>query len=112
MGNASVEVGRMSPRNLLVTTIGDELKLATNFRSKVVGIAIKDRGGILPAGHSANAAYWYDGRTGDWVTSTYYMDRIARLGKSAEFKKTGRQIFCAGLEYTLSSQHLCYELSR
>lgn len=87
VGNASVEVGRMSPRNLLVTTIGDELKLATNFRSKVIGIAIKDRGGILPAGHSANAAYWYDGRTGDWISSTYYMTELPDWAKSLNSKK-------------------------
>ena len=61
-----------SPRNLLTTTITDELKLATNFRSKVYGIAIKDRGAILPAGHSANAAYWYNDKNGNFVTSTYY----------------------------------------
>jgi predicted AlkP superfamily pyrophosphatase or phosphodiesterase len=64
--------GRQSPRNLLTTTICDELRIATNFRSKVIGVAIKDRGGILPAGHSANAAYWYDNRNGNWITSDYY----------------------------------------
>lgn len=69
-------LGLMSPRNLLVTTIGDELKLATNFRSKVIGISLKDRGGILPAGHSADAAYWYDNTTGGWITSTYYMNEL------------------------------------
>lgn len=61
-----------SPRNLLTTTITDELRLATNFRAKTFGIAIKDRGAILPAGHTANAAYWYNDKTGDFVTSTYY----------------------------------------
>ena len=61
---------------MFTTTICDELKLATNQRSKVVGIALKDRGGILPAGHSANAAYWYDSKTGDWITSTYYMKAL------------------------------------
>lgn len=68
--------GKMSPRNLLVTTIGDELKIATNSKSKVYGIALKDRGAILPAGHSANAAYWYDDKTGDWISSTYYMNML------------------------------------
>jgi predicted AlkP superfamily pyrophosphatase or phosphodiesterase len=67
------KAGQMSPRNLLVTTVTDELRLATNFRSKVIGIALKDRGGILPAGHSANAAYWFDDASGNWITSTYYM---------------------------------------
>src|SRR5688572_819438 len=65
---SSSSLGKMSPKNMLVTTICDELRLATNFRSKVIGIAIKDRGGILPAGHNANAAYWYDNTTGDWIT--------------------------------------------
>jgi predicted AlkP superfamily pyrophosphatase or phosphodiesterase len=79
--------GEMSPRNMLTTTICDELRLATNFRSKVVGIAIKDRGGILPAGHSANAAYWYDNRTGDWITSTYYMNDLPQWVKDFNAKK-------------------------
>jgi predicted AlkP superfamily pyrophosphatase or phosphodiesterase len=66
----------MSPKNLSVTTVTDELRIATNYRSKVIGIAIKDRGGILPAGHTANAAYWYDASTGNWVSSTYYMQEL------------------------------------
>jgi predicted AlkP superfamily pyrophosphatase or phosphodiesterase len=68
--------GKMSPKNLLVTTVTDELRLATNFRSKVIGISLKDRGAILPAGHSANAAYWYDGATGNFITSTHYMQQL------------------------------------
>lgn len=71
-------LGKMSPRNMLVTTVCDELRLATNFKSKVVGISIKDRGGILPAGHSANAAYWYDNTVGSWITSTYYMNELPK----------------------------------
>ena len=66
----------MSPANLWTTTICDELRLATNFQSKVIGIAIKDRGGILPAGHSANAVYWYDGASGKWISSTYYLNEL------------------------------------
>ncbi|ALL07919.1 nucleotide pyrophosphatase [Pedobacter sp. PACM 27299] len=68
--------GVMSPNNMLTTTITDELRLATNFQGKVIGISLKDRGSILPAGHSANAAYWFDGQTGDWITSTYYMANL------------------------------------
>lgn len=79
--------GQMSPRNLLVTTIGDELRLATNFRSKVIGIALKDRAGILPAGHSANAAYWYDNATGNWISSSYYMDDLPQWVKDLNAKK-------------------------
>ena len=70
------DLGKMSPRNMLTTTVGDELKLATNFKSKVIGVAIKDRGAILPAGHAADAAYWYDNKTGDFITSTYYMQQL------------------------------------
>jgi len=68
--------GKQSPRNLLVSTITDQLKLATNFHSKVIGIAIKDRGGILPAGHFADAAYWFEGKSGDWISSTFYMQDL------------------------------------
>jgi len=64
--------GMMSPRNLLATTVTDELRLATNFRSRVFGLAIKDRGAILPAGHLANGAFWYDDSTGNLISSTYY----------------------------------------
>lgn len=76
VGTTSLKEGQMSPRNMLTNTIGDELKLATNFRSKVIGIALKDRGGILAAGHSANAAYWFDNKTGHWITSTYYTNEL------------------------------------
>ncbi len=67
------KAGEMSPRNLLVTTVTDELRLATNSEATVIGIALKDRGSILPAGHMGNAAYWFDDATGGWITSTYYM---------------------------------------
>jgi predicted AlkP superfamily pyrophosphatase or phosphodiesterase len=75
VGNNDI-AGKMSPRNLWATTITDELRLSNNFASKVLGIALKDRGAILPAGHSANAAYWYDDKTGKWITSNYYMDAL------------------------------------
>lgn len=81
--------GKMSPRNLLSSTITDELKLATNFRSKVIGIALKDRGGILPAGHAANAAYWLDDATGNWITSTFYMQDLPAWVKALN---AGKQI--------------------
>jgi predicted AlkP superfamily pyrophosphatase or phosphodiesterase len=73
---SNTKAGQMSPNRMLVTTITDELRLATNFKSKVIGIALKDRGAILPAGHSANAAYWYDGKNGNWITSSYYMNAL------------------------------------
>ena len=70
------KAGKMSPRNLWVTTIGDELRLATNNRSKVIGVALKDRASILPAGHHANGAYWFDDKSGKFITSTFYMDKL------------------------------------
>ena len=84
---SSSNMGLQSPRNLLVTTICDELRLATNFQGKVIGIAIKDRGGILPAGHSANAAYWYDSQEGKWISSTYYMTDLPQWVKDLNAKK-------------------------
>ena len=83
--------GKMSPRNLLASTITDELKLATNFRSKVIGISLKDRGGILPAGHAADAAYWFDDATGNWITSTYYMKELPAWVKQFNDKKLAAQ---------------------
>ncbi len=68
--------GKMSPHYMLASTIGDELKIATDYRSKVIGIAIKDRAAILPAGHSADAAYWWDKDAGCFVTSTFYMNEL------------------------------------
>lgn len=62
----------MSPRNLLTSTVGDEMKLATNGKSKVVGISLKDRAAILMAGHAADTVIWFDGKDGNWVSSSFY----------------------------------------
>ena len=90
------KVGQQSPKNLLVSTITDQLKLATNFQSKVIGIAIKDRGGILPAGHFADAAYWLDGATGDWITSTYYRNELPKWMQDFNKKKLPDAYFKKG----------------
>ncbi|MCF6140761.1 alkaline phosphatase family protein [Flavobacterium sp. K77] len=71
LGEGAENEGAMSPRNLLSTTITDELRMATNFRGKVIGLSIKDRGAILPAGHFANWAFWYSS-TGSFISSTFY----------------------------------------
>ena len=68
--------GDVSPWRLLSTTITDELKLFTQKRAKVIGISMKDRGAVLPAGHMANAAYWYDSKTGKFISSTYYVTAL------------------------------------
>jgi len=86
IGSAS-NAGLMSPKNMWTSTITDELRLATNFKSKVIGIALKDRGAILPAGHAANAAYWYDNSIGGWITSTYYMNDLPQWVKNLNAKK-------------------------
>jgi len=87
VGSSSVAEGQMSPNNVFVTTITDELRLATNFRSKVIGISMKDRGAVIPAGHAANAAYWYDSRTGNFISSTYYMKDMPDFMKAFNNKK-------------------------
>ncbi|MFV8343814.1 alkaline phosphatase PafA [Flavobacterium sp. XS2P39] len=71
IGDGTEKEGAMSPKNLLSTTITDELRMATNFKGKVIGMSIKDRGAILPAGHFANWAFWYS-KTGAFISSTFY----------------------------------------
>lgn len=68
--------GKMSPKNLFSSTITDEIRLSNNFRSKTIAIALKDRGAILPGGHTANAAYWFDNATGQFISSTHYMSTL------------------------------------
>ncbi|MDE3106299.1 MAG: alkaline phosphatase family protein [Acidobacteriota bacterium] len=65
-----------SPRNLQATTLGDEVRLATQGRARLFGISLKDRAAILTSGQTANAAYWIDATTGRFVTSTYYMPQL------------------------------------
>jgi predicted AlkP superfamily pyrophosphatase or phosphodiesterase len=67
-----------SPHNLLADTIGDELKLATQGKSRVFGVSLKDRASVLPAGFSGDAAYWIDPHSGTWLTSTYYRNDLPR----------------------------------
>lgn len=74
VGGGDTISGSMSPKNMFTSTITDELRLATNFNARVYGVAIKDRGSILPAGHLANAAYWFDDSTGNFCSSNYYSD--------------------------------------
>ena len=69
------DMGKMSPANLLSTTVTDELKKALP-QSKVIGVSIKDRGAVLPAGHLADGAFWYDDKTGNFVTSTWYANKL------------------------------------
>jgi predicted AlkP superfamily pyrophosphatase or phosphodiesterase len=65
-----------SPKRLMSSTVGDELRLATNDRSKVIGISVKDRSAILPAGRHANGAYWFSNNSGSMVSSSYYFNEL------------------------------------
>jgi predicted AlkP superfamily pyrophosphatase or phosphodiesterase len=75
VGEGTAEEGKMSPKNLQSTTVTDELRLATNFKGKVIGLSLKDRGAILPAGHFANWAFWYS-KTGAFISSTFYGEKL------------------------------------
>ncbi len=79
--NSSSE--RMSPKRMKTTSVADQLKLQTQGESKVIGVSIKDRGAILPAGHSANVAYWFRGKNdGKFITSSYYKNELPKWVKS------------------------------
>jgi predicted AlkP superfamily pyrophosphatase or phosphodiesterase len=76
VGNNS-DAGKKSPSRMYTTTVTDQLHLAQNMNGKTIGIAIKDRSAILPAGHTANAAYWFHGKQkGQWISSNFYMENL------------------------------------
>ncbi|MCG2461727.1 alkaline phosphatase family protein [Flavobacteriaceae bacterium F89] len=71
--------GQMSPHRLETTTITDQLRLHTNMRGKVIAISLKDRAAVLPGGHIANAAYWFQGGDeGNWISSSFYMSELPK----------------------------------
>ena len=76
-----------SPHNLLADTLGDELKLATQGKSRVFGIALKDRASVLSAGFAADGAYWIDRATGVWITSTYYRNELPKWAQDFNSNK-------------------------
>jgi len=78
-----------SPRRLLVDTIGDEIKMADGGQAKVIGVSLKDRAAILPAGHMANAAYWFDNPSGNFVSSTYYLHDLPDWVKEFNASRRG-----------------------
>lgn len=96
VGTSSEKVGKHSPRNLWSTTITDQLRLATNFQSKVVGISLKDRASILPAGHNPTGAFWYDDTSGNFVTSNYYMNDLPQWVKDFNAKKLPEKLVANG----------------
>lgn len=90
------DAGKNSPHRMLVTTVTDELRLHHQMRAKVIAVALKDRGAVLPGGHTANAAYWFEGRdTGNWISSSHYMNQLPEWvvkfnasQKALDYKKT------------------------
>ncbi|MBU2928799.1 alkaline phosphatase PafA [Winogradskyella psychrotolerans] len=76
------KAGKMSPHRMQTTTFSDENRLFTQMKGKTIGVALKDRGAILPAGHTANAAYWFHGRDeGSWISSSFYMNALPQWVK-------------------------------
>ena len=88
----TTKAGSMSPRPMITTTVSDELRLASNMRSKVIGVALKDRGAILPAGHSGNAAYWYEGSSGNWISSNWYFNELPGWVRDYNQKKRAAEL--------------------
>ena len=85
---ANSDLERMSPHRMKTTTFADENKLFTQLKGKSIGISIKDRGAILPVGHSANAAYWFRGKDeGNFISSTYYMKDLPKWVKDFNTSK-------------------------
>ena len=87
LGAAAGTEGAASPRRLLVSTVGDELKMSGRVPAKVVGISMKDRAAILPAGHMADGAYWFDHNSGHFVSSTYYFKSLPSWVEAFNAKK-------------------------
>lgn len=95
------DAGQMSPHRLITTTVADENRLHTQMRGKTIGVALKDRGAILPAGHTANGAYWFHGEDeGRWITSSFYADELPawvtefnRSGKAASYMKPWNTLY-------------------
>ncbi len=81
--------GDKSPNRLRTTTLGDQLHLAQNMQGKVIGISLKDRSAILPVGHTANAAYWFQGKNeGKFVTSSFYTNNLPQW--TTQFNNSGK----------------------
>lgn len=96
VSSSSDKIGAHSPHNLWSTTITDQLGMATNFRSKVVGVSLKDRASILPAGHNPTGAFWFDEGTGNFVTSSYYMNELPQWLKNFNAQNWGEKLVANG----------------
>jgi predicted AlkP superfamily pyrophosphatase or phosphodiesterase len=70
------EAGKCSPHQILATSFSDELNLSNNFKSKVIGVSLEPASAVISAGHTADAAYWFDVQDGNFISSSYYMDSL------------------------------------
>jgi predicted AlkP superfamily pyrophosphatase or phosphodiesterase len=111
------DVGKMSPHRMMTTTITDQLRLHTQMRGKTIAIALKDRGAVLPGGHMANAAYWFEGGdVGKWITSSYYMTELPKWvndfnasGLVQSYKKPWETLKDIGLYVESGPDNVTYE---
>ena len=87
--------GQMSPYRVKTTTVTDALKLDTNFEGKVIGISIKDRGAVIPAGHFGDAAYWMD-KHGNFISSSFYFDALPSWVTAYNAKKQAAKYVAQG----------------
>jgi predicted AlkP superfamily pyrophosphatase or phosphodiesterase len=88
------KAGQMSPHRMKTTTFADENRLFTQMRGKTIGVALKDRGAILPVGHTANAAYWFHGKDeGNWISSTFYVNELPKWVLNFNKKKSVASYF-------------------
>lgn len=101
IGTDNVKNGSHSPKNLWSTTVSDQLRLASNFRSKVVGISLKDRASILPAGHNPTGAFWYDDSNGKFITSSYYMNELPKWVNDFNDRKIPEKLLANGWQTVL-----------
>ena len=96
VGTANRKIGSHSPKNLWSTTITDELRIATDFQGKVVGVSLKDRASILPAGHNPTGAFWFDDDSGSFITSSYYMKDLPQWLKAFNSQKLDEKLVANG----------------
>lgn len=101
LGSNDPREGAASPHRLLSSTVGDELRLVTNDRSKVIGVSLKDRSAILPTGRHANAAYWLS-NSGTMASSTYYFNQLPAWVANFNNTKPADKYFGAKWERLLS----------
>lgn len=63
-----------SPRNLLTSTLADEVRIAGGGVTQVYAVAPDPQVAIALGGHAANCAMWISDANGNWATTTFYKD--------------------------------------